>query len=153
MTDYLELLLLEQREEEEEPAAFSTPRPVAVEKKTQGEETGAGEGTDKGEKRWEVLRLAGGGPLWRTGPAQAEETADLEGEERAEKEGRAVPTLPSLYSALRRTSQAADRVSGKQEAAPALPQAQPAEQGLTLSALDRQMEVDARRYDGGFRLY
>lgn len=163
MTDYLELLLLEQQEEEQETMALSTVRPVAVEQE-QAPETNAGEREARAEDGQEeppvlsTFRLTGGGPVWQAAVVRengGEMSAGFHKQDVDAPEEIRIQTAPAelLYRALRRTGQSVSRSAKVQESAVSLSKQGGDQQRLTLAQLDRQIEVDARRYDGAFRLY
>ena len=64
------------------------------------------------------------------------------------------PSSSPVYAALRRAQAAADFVRRQSRSfTVTLPDSPQAEPGLTARQLDRAVERDARRYDGGFSLY
>ena len=63
-------------------------------------------------------------------------------------------SVTALYEALRRAGRTAEAVSGgTRTVTAATEEERPVEKSFTLTELDRAVERDARRYDGGFTLY
>lgn len=163
MTDYLEVLLLEQQEEETETMALSTVHPVPVEKKQvsdgiPGKREDRAEGGQEEPPVFSTFRLTGNGSVWQAAVVGEREQKlpsvsqkqDMDAPDQTRNQ--AAPAA-LLYRALRRTGQAVSRSSRTLERTVSLSREGGEQQRLTLAQLDRQMEVDARRYDGAFRLY
>lgn len=160
MIDYLELLLGEERED----GLSLFGRQVVLE---QNRAVRSGDWAAEEARREGVETLpqeeGTGGLLWRAeaageGPSVADALAVAEGTaegavwlaERAEQGARG----SALYEALRRADRVAQPATGGRDTVTVtLPGETAGRQTADWSALDRAVQRDARRYDGGFPLY
>jgi hypothetical protein len=163
LTDYLELLLPEEERQEEETALqWEEPVLLGLERALQGAEKAqeilsqrreeaaarvrsASGAADAGERGGETAspRSALSETAAAAAAAQTQEAARTEGRQ-GESLYRQVLRLSREADSVRRESQGTVRtvtVPGERES------------GLTAEQLDRMVQRDARRYDGGFPLY
>ena len=189
MTDYLELLLEAEEDEEETAVEWETPGILGLEREPEGpagkaELAGRQTAAEESGGGWTALKVATGeaGGGWTAPKMTAEErqyrvqdvpemlaketgTADrISSWERAIARNRTeeaaggvlagVGSGTQLYQQVKRLRRTAEAVRGesrgtertvvvRQEGAP----------GLTVEGMDRAVQRDARRYDGGFGLY
>lgn len=162
MIDYLAALLGEQVEEETVEALSG--RQVAVRRKrtatTGGQENAGGERNGEalpGEERETDVRFEETDD-WQGAAPGLDTLAAVEGEDRAgiwlaeTRAGREGGN--ALYEALGRTARVARLAGGGRETVTVtLPSGPVEHSGEDWSALDRAVQRDARRYDGGFALY
>lgn len=171
MTDYLEALLPEEEPEQGEtltvPAglAFMGEHPEDVDEETNGLPAAAAAGSEPAPDRrretalepgWLGSRETGDLPLPQAAPGLAEVLT-------AAKQTRRWSGLPAgdssgaqvLLTGMGRARRAAMTLFRRENGAGnlAAPGEGPATSGLRLEEIDRAVERDARRYDGGFSLY
>ena len=164
MTDYLYQAMEQDREDREEAGVDLLAGAL---RELPGKQEGPGE-TD-GVKAWGPEEEAAEGPVSGTGAKEfrnarngavdralepGEGSVLRPGTEGAyTSRGGAVEGPQAVYRSLVRSEQAAGTVRGPgRRLTVSLPEA-PASAGLDPQALDRAVERDARRYDGGFWLY
>lgn len=164
MTDYLEVLLRQETEEDEETVAATAAvlRPAGAGMEAAVHANGAEEQRRAGAERF--LLSAGWIEKARTEPptpvpvrqevAWTGENAPRRaaGQEKGDKGERERESAWNLYRTLRRLSFAVS--PAPKTAALLLPAEEIQSPGWSdLAGLDRRLEREARRYDGGFRLY
>lgn len=173
MTDYLELLLAAEEDEEEPVIEWEEPAPLSVERGGQRErpsgrrkETAVAEGLD-GQGAAQERKKKTGDPaktedgmagtvdrLLRSGPREWDQAVKGKRTALLEDPLAEAETGTRLYQRVRRLRDQTRAV--RQESggtARTLEIRREAGEGLTLEGLDRAVQRDARRYDGGFNLY